>query len=465
MSAATAGRIYTGRDISQDQVLSCDVCVVGSGAGGAVLAHALVERGLSVVMLEEGSHLTRREFDLREDTAYTRMYQDLGNRTTRGGVINILQGKTLGGSTTVNWCSSFRTPPAILDLWRDRYGAKGLSADALGPHFEALEARLAITEWPEERINRNNRILWDGLGALGYGRQLIKRNVRGCADLGYCGLGCPIDAKQSAAVAFIPEAVAQGLTVFTNAPAVRLETQGRRVRAVHAQLPRNRLTVRAKATAVCAGAINSPALLLRSGLDAGGRVGRRTFLHPTVAMLAVFEEKVNAFYGAPQSVASHHFVERGEGRLGFFLEVPPVHPMLAATLTGGFGAEHQALLGRLAYVNAVIALSVDGFLPWEEGGTVRLGRGGRVELDYPLVAGHFEAFREACKTAARIQFAAGARRVMSLHATPISLKSERDLPLLDAAPWEPLRVRVMSAHVMGGCALGEKADAVVDSAL
>ncbi len=470
------GRIYTGDEVSEDLTVTCDVCIIGSGSGGGWLAHELAAKGLHVILLEEGRYRTRRDFDLTEKTAFPTLYQELGNRATDDLSIQILQGRGVGGGTVVNWCSSFRTPKRILDLWRDRHGLTSLTEEALGPHWDAIEKRLHIEEWPQDRMNANNKVLWDGLGKLGYGRGLIKRNVHNCANLGYCGMGCPIDAKQSLLVTVIPDAVEKGLTVYANASARRLEMQGTKVVAVHAEVldPQSdrangrKLTVKAKSTAVCCGAINSPGLLLRSGLDGNGLVGKRTYLHPVVVMGGLFDEPVEAFSGAPQSVYSHHFIDRGAGKLGFFLEVPPIHPLLASTVFTGFGAQHQLFAAKLAHWNACIAITVDGLLEDDDGGTVGLRDAGysRLKIQYPLKPYHWEAFRFACREMAKIQFAAGARMVMSLHADPVLLKSEKDLDKLDAAPWEPLRVRVATAHQMGGCAMGaDPARSVVDPTL
>jgi choline dehydrogenase-like flavoprotein len=472
----TEGRIYVSEEIRAGLEVDCDVCVVGSGAGGSVLAHELVSRGLRVVMLEEGGYHTKREFDLQESTAYPKLYQELGNRTTDDLSITILQGRSVGGGTTVNWCSSFRTPRRILDHWRDVHGVEELSEDVLRPHWEAIERRLHIAEWPEERINRNNRILWDGCGKLGYSRGLIPRNVNNCADLGYCGMGCPIDAKQSMLVTLIPDAVENGLTVYANASAKRLRIEGRKVVEVEVDVldPESRrrsgktLIVRAKVTAVSGGALNSPALLLRSGLTGKGRVGKRTFLHPVVITVADFDDPVEAFSGAPQSVHSHHFLDRGPKRMGFFIEVPPIHPMLGAVTLSGFGIDYQRWISRLPHINACIALTVDGLMSEEQGGTVGLrGEGdGRLKISYPLTGAHWEAFRSACKEMARIQFAAGARTVVSLHSPPVVMRSADEISKLDSAPWEPNRVRVVTAHQMGGCAMGrDPTTSVVDSRL
>jgi choline dehydrogenase-like flavoprotein len=471
------GRIYTGDDLTADTIVDCDVCVIGSGPGGAVLANELVGRGLHVVMLEEGGHWTKRDFDLTEATAYPHLYQDHGNRATDDLSILILQGRSVGGGTTVNWCTSFRAPPRTLARWQETYGLVGLTEESLRPHYEALEKRIHIAEWPLERMNANNRKLWDGCGKLGYDRALIRRNVHNCANLGYCGLGCPLDAKQSMLVTLLPDAVEKGLTLYANAWAKRLVTDRHRVTAVEALIADPAtdrakgvtLTVRPKVTAVCGGAINSPALLLRSGLTGGGRVGLRTFLHPVVVMTGEYDEPVEPWSGAPQSASSHHFADRGEGKLGFFLEAAPAHPMLAAVNTTGIGMEHRAAMGRLRFTGDLIALAIDGFLDQDdEGGAVSLRRGaeGRPHITYPLKAPHFEAFRAACKEMARIQFAAGAKLVRSFQAKPLELRSPAEIDRLDQATWEKLLVRVVTAHQMGGCAMGaDPARSVVDPQL
>lgn len=460
----TAGRIYTGDELTTDKVIECDVCVIGSGSGGAWTAHELVKQGKRVVMLEEGGYHTRREFDMTEARALPNLYQELGSRSTDDLAITILQGRSVGGGTTVNWCSSFRTPQRILDVWKDRFGIDTLTTETLTPHWEAVERRLHIKEWPLEAINANNKVLWDGLGKLGYERGLIKRNVNNCLNLGYCGLGCPVDAKQSMLVTVLPDAVEKGLDLYANCSARVLEWSGRRVSAVKAEVldpVKNKptgvtITVKAKLTVVSGGAINSPGLLMRSGLDGDGRVGTHTWLHPVVAMMAEMPYEVHAFEGAPQSVYSHHFIDRGAGKVGYFLEVPPLQPMLGAVASSGMGGEVQDNLSRFPYINPMLAITVDGLLPDETGATVRLKDGGysRFSIHYEFVPEQWDAFREACKEMARIQFAAGAKRVASLHLKPVVLNSVDEINKLDAAPWEPVKLRVLTAHQLGGCWMG-----------
>ena len=464
-----SGFIRSGADISADIEETCDVLIVGSGAGGAVLAAGLVDAGLDVVMLEAGGAFTHRDFDLHEQSAYPAMYQDRGTRATADLAISILQGRTVGGSTTVNWTTCYRTPERILAHWQRVHGIEGLDAESLRPHFEAVEARLNIHRWPEERANANNRAILDGARALGWEADATRRNVKGCANSGYCGVGCPVDGKQAMHVTYLPDAVAKGLRLYADTEARRVVVEGGRAVRVEAKvLDRRtsrevgrRVIVKPKVLALSGGAINTPALLLRSGLDAGGQVGRRTFLHPVVGMAGLHEAPINGFWGAPQSAASHQFVDRGADKMGFFLESAPVHPMLIALGTGGFGESHAAFMAQLPHATAMLALCVDGLVPGDEGGTISLRSDGRIRVDYPIGPALEEGFKAAHKALAELTLASGATQAISMHADPIPMASPADLGKLDAAAYGAHEHGIFTAHQMGGCGMGP--DGVVDS--
>ena len=204
-------------------------------------------------------------------------------------------------------------------------------------------------------------------------------------------MGCPLDAKLTARTTFLADAIADGADLYSDCRAKLIETDRGRARAVVADVldratdrPRGRLVVYARRGVVLAGgAINTPALLLRSkaGTDSG-QVGRRTFLHPTVPLIAFYDQPIEAFYGPPQSVAVHHFADRGE-RVGYFFETAPIHPMLAALAFPGFGDSHRRIVERLPYAQATIALLIDGHHD-DEGGTVDVNGDGRIKVRYPL---------------------------------------------------------------------------------
>jgi choline dehydrogenase-like flavoprotein len=466
------GRIVRGPEITRDLALAPDFCVVGTGAGGSVAAATLAAAGASVVMLEEGGHHTRREFNMQEAWAYPTMYQEHGNRATDDLSIMVLQGRTVGGGTTVNWTASFRTPPATLALWARRH-AVAIDAAALAPHFAAVEQRLAIpAEGTRDDVNRNNGVLWDGAQKLGWKPELVRRNVKQCARLGYCGLGCPIDAKQSALITYVPDAVAGGAELYANCRVRRLVRDGARVTAVEAEVldegpdrpGGRRVTVHPRRGVLLAGgAINTPALALASGVGSpSGLVGARTFLHPTVPMVGMFRERIEGFYGPPLSVSCHHFADRGE-RVGYFLEVAPIHPMLAAIAFPGAGDAHRSIADRLPFAQATIALLIDGHHD-DPGGTVSVSSGGRVKLHYPLGPALREAGVDALGSMARLLLAAGAEEIISLHDPVVRVRQPADIPALARAPFGPHHHTLFSAHQMGGMPMGDDPRrAVVDS--
>lgn len=464
--------IYVGEHVEEDREIECDVCVIGSGAGGAVVAQRLATAGKRVVVLEDGSFQQSVTFDLTERNMYRRLYQEGGARATADQSMAILQGRAVGGTTVVNWTTCFRTPERVMQHWAEHHGVEGLTHEALVPHWTQIEARLNVQQMRLDQVNANNLATWRGLEALGWHKDLLFRNVKNCAHTGYCGVGCVIDAKQSMLVTFIPEAVQAGADVYANAWVERLTFDGRRVTGVVARMRSQHtdrftgrtLSVRARATVLAGGAINSPAILLRSGLDPNGRTGKRTFFHPAVGAVGVHAERINPFVGSPQYVYSDEFVAPEEG-MGFLIEGAPMFPMTLGSISTGLGAERQAAMELLPYSSLTGALVLDGFdvSDPDEGATITLQSGGRPRIDYKWTERLSRGLRDACAATMRIQLAAGARQTFTSHGIYARTADEIDR-LLDAARWGPCEVPVFVAHCMGGCAMGtDPSRSVVDS--
>ena len=457
-------KVVDAARLESDRGLEADVAIVGSGAGGGVTAEILAEAGLSVVVVEEGPLASSSDFHMREREAYPQLYQESAGRQTADRAITILQGRCVGGGTTVNWTSSFRTPSRTFAHWKSAHGLASMDEAALAPWFERMEARLAIAPWPVPP-NENNDLLRRGCEALGVPAAAIRRNVKGCWNLGYCGMGCPTNAKQSMLVTTIPGALERGATLVQRARVTGLVRRGDRIEALEARgIERNgarpgthRVTVRAGHFVLAAGAIGSPGLLLASSLpDPHLQAGRRTFLHPTVVSGAVMPNKVDGFYGAPQTIYSDHFLDTVplDGPMGFKLEAPPVHPILAGITLPGFGDEHAYWMSRLPHLHVAIALLRDGFHPESTGGRVRLRSDGTPVLHYGFGPYVWDGVRRAYLAMAEIQFAAGAEVVMPMHEAAAPTRSWREArAAIEALPLAPLGPRVVSAHVMGGCAM------------
>jgi choline dehydrogenase-like flavoprotein len=460
--------------IRRDTEVECDVAVIGSGAGGSIAAWRLASAGAKVAVFEEGGYHWRRDFRMQEEWSYPHLYQDQGSRATDDRSIQVLQGRCVGGGTTVNWTTSFRTPVSTLEHWRREHAVEGVTADRLAPHWDDIETRLSVQRVGHDEINPNNSVLLRGATALGYGVELLRRNTRNCMQTGMCGLGCPVDAKQSAALTYLPDAAAAGATIYSGCRVTGLRTTGGAVIEALADVLSEatnrpagpRLRIRALTFIVSGGAINTPRLLLRSGVpDPHRRIGRRTWIHPTVASAARFADRIEAYFGVPQSVGCHQFATR-PGRIGYFIETPPIQPMLAGMAVTGFGAPHRSILKDLPRVNALIGLAIDGFLPQEEGGIVAERAGGRLSFRYSIGTALAEAMREAMKTMARIQLAAGALEVSTFHEPPVRIRTERDIARIDELGVGWNRCAVFTAHQMGGASMGEDPTrAVVDSRL
>jgi choline dehydrogenase-like flavoprotein len=446
--------------------IDCDVVIIGSGAGGGISAEILSRSGLKVIIVEEGPLRTAADFKMHEKQAYADLYQEVAGRQTMDKGIQVFQGRAVGGSTTVNWTSSFRTPKQTLEFWQSNFLVDGLLRDELSPWFDWVEHRLNISLWPIPP-NKNNQLLADGAKKLGWAHAVIPRNVKGCANLGYCGMGCPINAKQSMLVTTIPTALENGATLINRARAESLVIENDQVKGVwltamnkQGQIKQQNVTkVNAKRVVLSAGAIGSPSVLLRSQApDPFNTLGRRTFLHPVSVTIAKMPDKVEAFSGAPQSIYSDEFLWRDgvSGELGYKMEVPPMHPVLSSTFLIQHGEGHDQLMKDYPYYQANLALLRDGFNEDSQGGEVSLDSNGYPQLDYKITPALWRGLRQAMLSMAELQFAAGAKQVLPLHldATMQSSWSSAKA-LIEQLPAEHLRWQTMSAHVMGGCGMGK----------
>lgn len=444
-------------------VLEYDVVVIGSGPGGGLAALRACERGQRVAVFEMGPGHRTKDYVLDEAKAYEQLYQEAAGRTTLNGEVTVLQGRTLGGGSAVNWTSSFETPAQTLKFWQNQFGLKNLTLEKLESHFKKMKEMIGVAPW-ELAPNRNNEILAQGLAMLGIEYKSIPRNVRDCQNLGYCGFGCPVGAKQSSFRTSLARASELGADIYCDAFVKRLLTRGGKVEALEIVERSERLgvgkviKVRAKTFISAAGAIGTPGILLRSDIsDPYNTLGKRTFLHPTTICGARFQDAVEPFYGAPQTIYSDAFIptEDRETRPGFKLEVPPIHPLLLATSIPLRGESHRELMSKLSHTQAIIALQRDGFHDQSPGGQVIVKKG-QVFLDYKITPYMQEGFKRSFLTMGEIQFAAGAREVFPVHRHGNISSTWKDFKeQCERISMAPLDVKVVSAHVMGGCMMGD----------
>ncbi|MBD0338560.1 MAG: GMC family oxidoreductase [Thermoleophilia bacterium] len=373
--------------------LDCEVCVIGSGAGGGTAAAVLASAGLDVVVLEAGGYFGPPDFDGAELAGLQRLYLDGGGTATDDQGVGILAGACLGGGTVVNYTTSFRLPDAVRSEWGGPF-----TSEVFSRSLDAVCARLGVNTDHNRLSTREAKVVL-GLERLGWHVGRMPRDVVGCDQgrvCGYCGYGCRLGAKQSADRTWLVDAAAHGARIVVGARVERI-FPGPVVEA-------GAVTVRAQKVVVACGAIHTPALLRRSGL--GNRwVGRNLHLHPVAGALGFFDEEIRPWEGTLQAIHSDEFADLDGGH-GFRYETTAAHPSLAAAFLPWRGSgEHEELMRGLR--NAV-PLGV--LLRDRDAGEVR---GGRPVVRYRLSAYDAAHLERGLEGAVEVLRAAGARRVVT----------------------------------------------------
>ena len=460
--------VITGATFRDASVITADAIVIGSGAGGAVAAARMAEAGKRVVMLEAGDFVPSDEFSELDGAMTERLYAEGGLRATDDLAVSMVQGTTVGGSTTVNWMIMLRTPDHVLAEWATRFGLEGMSARDMAPVFERIERDVHARMVPDDAHSPNNRIILDGAATLGWRARSAVINARGCVRSGFCGMGCRYDAKQGTQQTFIPRALAAGATLYANAQASRIEVLSR-TNAVPNAMPTKRvtaivrgtrqgaaprtLTLEAPIVIVSGGAVETPLLLQRSGMGGGG-VGKYLRLHPTTVVLGIHDREIYGAAGIPLSAMSDEFIARDANGYGFWLECPPLHPAIGAAAMSGFGARHAALMQQFPHLSSTIALTRDGSDLAHSSGSVVLDAKGRPRISYALSSADAANVTASIEAAARLTLAGGAREVQTLHSTPIVIRTEADLTQIRTRRVDANRLTLFSAHVNGTARIG-----------
>jgi len=411
------GRIEPLRPM-QEATLEADVCIVGSGAGGSVIAAKLAESGHRVVVLEAGAYRTADDFTQREADAYETMFQGHGVLTSRDLAFSVLAGQTAGGSTTINWMTCLEPPRWARKEWDTECGVTGVASPVFDAFIDEIWNRLHVNV-DESTVNPSNDVLRRGSEALGYNLgvdyDVIPRNALGCANrCDFCFFGCIYNAKQSALVTYLPDAYRAGARFLFDTKADHVVIESGEARGVEATFRSDGrdfpIHVRASTVVAAGSAIQTPALLLRSGVRSPG-VGVGLRLDPTTALFGEFPHPVRMWSGPMQTIVVRRFQESDAGHHGPWLESAPGHPGLSAlAIPWTSGRAHKDAMRRLDRAASTIVLVRD-----VAEGRVAIDRRGEPILNYRLSARDRRNLTRGLQEAARIHRAAGACRIGSLH--------------------------------------------------
>jgi len=452
--------------IERDTTLTCDVVIVGSGAGGGVVAAELAAAGKDVVVLEKGGYRNEADFTHQEGDALETMYDAGGLLATSDLGLVVLQGATLGGGTVINYTTSFPTPETVRRQWAKEHNLPHFESAEFTRSLDAVARRIAVNT-DHAKPSGRDQVLIRGLEQLGWHHGLLPRDVRNCPQddgCGYCGMGCRRGAKQSTLITYLQDAAQRGARILVNCDARRVVIERSAATGVEARVGSSTVTVRAKAVVVAAGSVHSPALLLRSGVKLPA-LGRNLALHPATAVLADMEQDVRPWTGTVQAHYSDRFADLDSG-YGFKFETAPIHPSLQALAAPWESAAgHRNRMTTLPRTALVGILLRDRF-----GGRVRVDRDGTAVVDYRLSRYDRAHLRHAIATAAQLLEAAGARDIWLPLARDVSYrpggKEAREdwLRRADAAGWGPNEILLVTFHQMASCCMGASArESVVDA--
>ena len=466
---ATAPRIPVSR-LDHDASVECDVCVVGSGAAGSVVAAELAAHGQNVVVVEECDEGSGGDFDQHELTGMQHLFREGGASGTRDLSFSLFAGACIGGGTTVNWQSCFPTPDDVRDEWAELSGCSFFSAESFTESLDAVWRRIGVST-DESEVNENNAAICRGAKSLGYKWSTIARNSLGCdvEQCGNCMFGCRVGGKQSAATTYLVDAIRSGARLIAPFSARRLVQSRGKVTGVDgtAREPgggERAMRIVAPRVVLAAGALETPALLMRSGIEST-HLGQHLYLHPTVAVTGSYPSPIESWKGPPQTIVCDEFTNLSEG-YGYRIEAVPAHPgLLSIGVPWASARDHRREMQQIRFAAPFIVLARDS-----NSGRVRITRTGEPYFDYKLGRKEKRLLKQGMATAARIHFAAGAERVVTLHTKRLiweraaeGASIEKFCRRIDRAPTSANRLPLFSAHQMGTCRIGsDHASAVCD---
>jgi len=443
-----------------------DIVVIGSGAGGGTVAKELAplcRDGIRIVVLEAGPKLRDDEFTGREVEMARLLYVDSGGFQTADKTMTLALGRAYGGSTVVYTGTSLTVTRPVIERW----GVPGLTHEDVLARSQKYLRENNVHLLDASDLNDNNRLFADGCRRLGYRVEQFPLNLKGCAGTSVCNLGCPTGAKMGTHRVQLPEAERQGVTVVTNCTVTRVA--GQSVSATVTPPPAGEPSawapgdyrIRAQAVVVSAGAVGSPALMLRSGLGSAlPALGRYFTCHPALILVAQHPQPITNFAGHPKSFYCDHFADDQ----GFLLETCMYFPFTTAKSLAGFGDDHSRMMAAMDRLQMILVLAID---PPERENRVAVDAAGRPVVHYTFTDRVRRSLVQAMRASARIFFAAGAERVHAPAGRDFFIESADADRIDDLIPFSGLtlgKVAIASAHPMGGCRMGAgPADAVTDA--
>lgn len=437
------------------RVLDTQFAIVGTGAAGPVLAYHLARAGRDVVLLERGPRVEPAQMSYDELEMIGRLFKDGGAQMNTNCDMFLLQGNCVGGSTAITNGVCFEFPDGVLDDWEERLRLP-IDRGRLAQGQRRVDSVLNVHELEREVFNPGTELIERGIRAVGETACAFRKNFLDCVGCGYCTVGCPNGRKLHSGVTWVPMAESHGCRVLSLTEVERVEVTGSRAKGLRCRdlASGEGLRLRADTVVLCGGAINTPGLLLKSGIRGEDTVGRRASFNVGIICFAEFAEPIDAFDGDQMCVWV-------DGRPDFVLEQLHNPPASFALTLPLWHREHYDQLDRYRFMTSMGTL-----VATEPRGRIfhpRLPRW-HEEIRFQATPGELQRLRRGIELTARIFLAAGATKVIPPCAETLIIRNEGDLDGLQGRFDAQRQLTGFgSAHPQGGACIGvERGASVVD---
>ena len=434
----------------QDIFLKADVCVIGSGAGGAVVAKELAEQGRSVVILEEGGYFGIDDFGKEALEIVQKLYHNAGMQFTLGFPSIVLPtGKAVGGTTIINSGTCLKVPPRVLARWQEQFGLTELTPANLQPYFERVEKHLHVAPVAQEVLGNCARIFQRGLDKMGLQGAPLPRNAKECKGASMCCFGCPNDAKQSVNLSYIPQAIEKGAKLFTHCKVESIipkqEHGGEVIGYFKGAKGIRKIHVDAKVVVLSAGTIHTPCLLRKNHIALHNRhIGRHLTIHPTGKVIGFFDEEVRGWEGVPQGYSYDGYSAEGIMFEGVY--TPPSFGSIYLDLPV---LEHKRAIEKYKHMASFGFLISDNARGW-----VRSLPNGEPIIYYNLKKKEVDRFFKGIRFLTRVFLKAGAKIIYTGIPAASRITSEEELERFDQLTINRTDLDLSAFHPLGTCRMG-----------
>ena len=446
-------------DLTQNT--EADVVIIGSGAGGSVVADKLASKGYSVIVLEKGGNFQRNDFNHKEIEMMENLFEKKGLLTSTDGGTLFLAGNTLGGGTTINWAASLRTPDDVLEEWAKDHQNPHFTEN-YASYFEYIEKKCNVTKECEH--NQQNNLLSIALSMNNYHVDVIPRNMKKSDFLskneawkaeGYASLGDKYGQKQGANETFLKSAVENGAQIYTSCTVEKIKIEQGIATGVEVKNSKTNelFFIKAKIVVTAAGALHTPCILKKSGVK-HAEIGNNLFIHPAYPVPAVYEHPIDAWYGPMMSTVSAEFSKLHKN-YGFRIETPPIHAGLmgvANSWMNGQQFKDDMLKSSRTAVFLVIIRDIVG-------GKVSMNSEGNLDIQYKMGSQELLFFKKALHETVKLHRLLEAEEISVLHNNLLRIKKndldiDKFLNKISSHKWQTNYFTLFSAHQMGTCRMG-----------